>query len=393
MRLQPDRLLTKRVDPLVMKTLNAIELLELIRTRGPVSRAQLATCSRLSKPTVSDQVDSLIARNLVVELGPGNAGARGGKKPTLLEFNRGYGQILCADIGPEWMRFAAADLGGNFLTRNQAATSPEKGARAVVRALKRGLTDLLAAVPKANIRLISVAVPGIVDVREGVVLETDNVFGWRDVRLTEELSKEFDLPVRIDNDVNMAALAELNAGSAPNSFVLIRLHTGIGSAVVVGGELHHGAHWAAGEIGHMLLDFRALDGKADPRGYLESVVGQDRVRDRIRKLARRGGRAAAAEQVTGDVALHLGSAIANIASVYDPEAIILLGEPFAAVLEEIRRVTRELVPWPVEVRLSELGEDAALHGALAAGINSAYGQIAHTLQTVTAGQAVFTAAR
>src|SRR3954453_4496271 len=111
MRLQPDRLLTKRVDPLVMKSLNAIELLELIRTNGPVSRAQLATCSRLSKPTVSDQVDSLLARRLVVEVGPGTAGIRGGKKPTLLEFNHGYGQILCADIGPEWMRFAAADLG------------------------------------------------------------------------------------------------------------------------------------------------------------------------------------------------------------------------------------------------------------------------------------------
>jgi predicted NBD/HSP70 family sugar kinase len=393
MRLQPDRLLTKRVDPLVMKTLNAIELLELIRTNGPVSRAQLATRSRLSKPTVSDQVDSLISRSLVMEAGPGNAGIRGGKKPTLLEFNCGYGQILSADIGPEWMRFAAADLCGNFLIREQLATTPEKGARAVVRTLKRGLEDLLARVPEANIRVISVAVPGIVDVRQGVVLETDNVFGWRDVKLTEELSKEFDLPVRIDNDVNMAALAELSAGSAPDNFVFIRLHTGIGSAVVLGGELHHGAHWAAGEIGHMLLDIRALDAEANPRGYLESVVGQDRVRERIRKLARRGGRTGAEQQAAGDVALHLGSAIANIASVYDPEAIILLGEPFGAVLDEIRRVTRKLVPWPVEIRLSKLGEDAALHGALAAGLNHAFGQIARTLQTVAAGQVALTAAQ
>jgi predicted NBD/HSP70 family sugar kinase len=385
MRLQPDRLLTKRVDPLVMKTLNAIELLELIRTRGPVSRAQLATCSRLSKPTVSDQVDSLIARNLVVELGPGNAGVRGGKKPTLLEFSRGYGQVLCADIGPEWMRFAAADLSGNFLAWDRLATSPESGAHAVVRVLKRGLTDMLARVPKANIRVISVAVPGIVDARQGIVLEAGNVFGWRDVNLKEELSNEFNLSVRIDNDVNMAALAELSAGGAPDNFVFIRLDTGIGSAVVLGGELHHGAHWAAGEIGHMLLDVRALDAKADPRGYLESVVGQDRVRERIRELAGCGRRAGAAQQVEGEVALYLGSAIANIASVYDPEAIILLGEPFGPVLEQIRRVTRKVLPWPVEVRLSELGEDASLRGALAAGLNHAYGKIAHTLQTAAAG--------
>lgn len=113
------------------------------------------------------------------------------------------------------------------------------------------LADRLSSVPEANIRVISVAVLGIVDV---VVLETDNVFGRRDVKLADELANEFGLPIRIDNDVNMAVLAELSAGSAPDIFVFIRLHTGIGSAVVLGGQLHHGAHWAAGEIGQMLLD-------------------------------------------------------------------------------------------------------------------------------------------
>ena len=76
MRLQPDSLLTRRVDPLVMKSLNAIEVLELVRTHGPVSRARLATHSRLSKPTVSDQVDALISRGLVVDTGPGVASSR-----------------------------------------------------------------------------------------------------------------------------------------------------------------------------------------------------------------------------------------------------------------------------------------------------------------------------
>lgn len=126
MLLQPDRPLTKRVDPLMMKTLNAIELLELVRANGSFSRTQLAACSRLSELTVSDQVDSLIARSLGGETGPGSAGVRSGKKPTLREFNRGYGQILCADIGPEWMRFAAAHLGGNFLDGSQLAPSPER---------------------------------------------------------------------------------------------------------------------------------------------------------------------------------------------------------------------------------------------------------------------------
>lgn len=379
MRLQSLRSRPRRVDPLVMKSLNAIEVLELVRTHGPISRARLAACSRLSKPTVSDQVDTLIGRELVVEVGMGSASSRGGKKPTLVEFNSAYGQVFCADIGPEWIRFGSFDLGGKPMTRNMLSTKPEKGARSVVRTVRQGLTEMLASAPNAVVRVISIAAPGIVDVRDGRVLETDNVFGWRELGVGAELAGHFGLPVLIDNDVNMAALAERNTGSAPDNFVLIRLNTGIGAAVVLAGRLHHGAHWAAGEIGHMLLNVRAFDGASDPRGYLESVVGQDRVQQSIRRLARDCGKAAAEQQVTAEVALHLGSAIANIAAVYDPDAVILLGEAFLPVVDQIRRISAQIVPWPVDVRVSQLGEDAGLKGALAAGLEYAYQEITHGL--------------
>jgi predicted NBD/HSP70 family sugar kinase len=386
MRLQPDRLVTRRVDPLVMKSLNAIQVLELVRMHGPISRARLAAFSRLSKPTVSDQVDALIARRLVVEAGPGVASNRGGKKPTLIGFNGEYGQVFCADIGPEWLRFAAFDLRGRPILRSSAPTRADKGVRFVVRALKQGLAELRDASPSGRVQVISLAVPGIVDVRRGIVLETDNVFGWRNLHLGAELSEHFGLPVEIDNDVNMAALAELNAGSAPDDFVLVRLHTGIGAAVVAGGRLHHGAHFAAGEIGHMLLDVRSLGGASNPRGYLELVVGQDRVRASIRRLARRNGLRAAEQEAAEEIALHLGTAMANIAAVYDPQAIILLGKAFLPVLDQIRRITMQIVPWPVDIRLSQLGEDAALQGALAAGLSHAYGQITHQLQAEAGGR-------
>lgn len=385
MRLQPDRLLTRRVDPLVMKSLNAIELLELIRTHGPISRADLAGRSRLSKPTVSDQVDSLLSRGFVVEIGQGSAGSRGGKKPTMLQFNGNLGQILAADIGPEWMRFALADLHGSVIRRLVLPTRPEKGARCVVRTLKMGLGQLMNGSPAGDIQVISLAVPGIIDVQRGLVMETDNVFGWRDLNLASDIAAHFGIPVHIDNDVNMAALAELNAGGAPDNFVFVRLHYGIGAAVVLGGRLHHGAHWAAGEIGHMLLDIGGLGQKADPRGHLESVVGQDRVQERIHKLSRRGGKPHAEQQVSRQVALHLGSAITNIAALYDPQAVILHGEAFGPLLDEIQAIVRRYLPWPVELRLSQQQEDAPLGGALAAGLTHAYGQISYALQKESAG--------
>ncbi|HUS07876.1 MAG TPA: ROK family transcriptional regulator [Bryobacteraceae bacterium] len=383
-----------------MKSLNAIELVELLRRHGPISRAGLAKVSRLSKPTVSIQVDALLAKGLVVEVGMGEGSARGGKKPTLLKFNADFGRILCVDVGPEWVRFAIADLMGARLRARKFATHPEQGAEAVLRTIEQGISELLAEESGAcKLQLISAAVPGIVDVRKGVVLETDNVFGWRQFEFARKLQARFGIPVHVDNDVNMAALAELNSQDhVSRNFVLMRLSTGIGAGVVLGGALHQGAHWAAGEIGHMLLKREAAAGQAIPRGYLESVVGSDRVEWKIGKLAGSGnanglegdawsqlsatlkrGQGPLMEMVE-DLVFHLGGAVTNIAAVYDPEEIILLGEPFAILLEPIRDFARRWLPWPLRIRLSTLGEDASLKGALAAGLSRAYEQIAIVLR-------------
>lgn len=379
MRLPPERPITKRMNPVAMGNFNAIELLDLIRRHGRVSRSGLAALSRLSKPTVSGQVDALIGKGLVLEVGTGKSSARGGKKPTLIEFNARHGRVFCADVGPEWTRFWGADLMGAVFAELQLPTRPELGAKAVCRTVRNGISKLMAETthPAMKVEVISVSVPGIVDVRQGVVIETENVFSWTDLHLAAELTAHFNLPVHIDNDVNMAALAELNspAGRPADNFVLVRLSTGIGAGVVLNGRLYHGVHWAAGEIGHMVLDTAAGARPPGPRGYLESVVGADRVAKRLRSTARGG-----AGEVHKDFVLHLGCAVANIAAAYDPEVVILLGEAFPPLLEEIRGIAANLVPWPVEIRLSTLGESAPLKGALAAGIAKAHEQIALSLE-------------
>jgi glucokinase len=352
-------------------------------------------------------MEALIAKGLVVEVGTGDASARGGKKPTMVELNADYARIFCVDVGSEVTRFASADLTGKIVARTESPTHPEQGARALLKTVKRGISRLVAEQTgrHAQATVVSVALPGIVDVGRGVVLETDNVFDWRDVRLASELKAAFDFPVHVDNDVNMAALGELNAQppGGMRTFVLLRLSTGLGAGVVINGALYHGAHFAAGEIGHMVLDTRVGAISPGPRGYLESVVGVDRVWERMRALTRRragplapvdgedhtwwnaldalvrGGNRKA-QALSEDIVLHLGCAVANVAAMYDPEAVILLGEAFPPLLDRIVEIARKLVPWPVDVRLSVLGDEAPMRGALAAGLAHAYGQIAHTLQ-------------
>jgi predicted NBD/HSP70 family sugar kinase len=381
------------MNSLVMKSVNAIQLLELIRQRGPISRSDLARLIRLSKPTVSEQVDALIAKGFVREVGRGLASSRGGKKPTLVEFEAAYGVIHCVDVAPDFIRFASADLMGKVLHTLKLPTCPDAGSGAALDKIRSGLHTLLRRdVSGTDLALISIAIPGIVDVRQGLVLETDNVFGWRDVRLGSELHSEFGIPVHVDNDVNMAALAELamQREHAIENFVLIRLSTGIGAGVVIGGKLYQGAHWAAGEIGHMVLNAGAGRTGTDPRGYLESIVGADRVRERIRLATPRAHREwfdlqAETDGELGiireDVIAHLALAVANIAAVWDPDAIILLGAAFPSIASEIRGIVARIVPWSLDIRLSKLGEDASLKGALVAGLTHAYQEISLQLDS------------
>lgn len=397
----------RRMNHALMKRVNAVELLGLIKDHGTISRSSLAKISRLSKPTVSDLVRLLGEKDLVVEIGTGKPSSRGGKKPTLIQFNAGYGRVIGVDIGAERTRLVSSDLNGKILTQSEFETHPEKGPSHIVKSIKAGIRKLNRSESdlQARLKTISVAAPGIVDVHLGVVRETDNVFGWRDVDLRTELASEFEVAIVVDNDVNMAALGELKYGLGQSvaNFVLIRLNTGIGAGVVLGGRLHHGSHWAAGEIGHMVLNVEAEPSHYGARGYLESVVGLDRIAERVRRAAAKGKGALtslvgnktewealqtachagekAAQALLDEITHHLAAAVANVATAYDPDLIILLGDAFAPLLAEIHARTSRMIPWPIEVHLSGLGEMASLRGTLVAGLSATYHQISRSLET------------
>lgn len=397
----------RRMNHALMKRVNAVELLGLIKDHDIISRSALAKISRLSKPTVSDLVRLLEEKNLVVEIGTGKPSSRGGKKPTLIQFNADYGRVIGVDIGAERTRLVSSDLNGKIIAQSEFETHPEKGPAHIVKSIKTGIRKLYRSEPdlQARLKTISVAAPGIVDVRLGVVRETDNVFGWRDVDLRAELASEFEVMVVVDNDVNTAALGELKYGLGQSvaNFVLIRLNTGIGAGIVLGGRLYHGSHWAAGEISHMVLNVDAEPSHYSARGYLESVVGLDRVAERVRKIAAQNKKGfapwadktewealqaasraglKAAQALLAEITHHLAAAVANVAAAYDPDLIVLLGDAFMPLTTDIQKRISRMVPWPIEVRLSELGEMASLRGTLVAGLSATYHQISRGLEEV-----------
>ena len=392
----------------VMKQINQINLLTLIREHAPTSRAVLARLSRLSKPTVSAQVEALLATGLVIETGQGQSGERGGKKPTQLEFNADYGCIVVAEIGPAEIRLALTDLNGTIRATSSLSTEARLGAGRVVAKLEQGIRDLLSQPGQTpNLCLIAVGAPGRVDVERGVVLDAGNVFDWENIPIAEPLNRVFRTSVLVDNIVNLAALGEMTYGAAQgvSDFIFVQHGTGIGCGVVLGGKIHHGSNWAAGEIAHLTLNLQEAGKDWTPRGYLEMQVGADRVAERVRAAQRRdpalnrfqdGGseigsllRAAKegnaiAREIVADLVLHLGTAIAHIAATYDPSLVVLQGEIFPPLLGELESIAKKAVPWLPRLAVSELGEEAAMRGAIVAARSKAHERIVQQLSEMDA---------
>ncbi len=377
-----------RMGAAAMRKLNSALLLDLIRDKGPVSRAELSRLSGLTKPTVSSQVADLLQRGLVVEAGEGEPDERGGKPSRLIKFDPGCGYVLGVEIGSAKVRVRLAELDGAILDREDVRIRPERGADYILETVAETCTSVIGRVRGRRRKLLTmvIAAPGRVDVRSGTVLEAGNLFHWKNVAVGAYLQRVFRVPVHVENDVNLAALGEMHYGicRGVTNFVLIRLTTGIGAGIVLGGQLFQGNHWAAGEIGHMVFGREAVRGEVNERGYLESTIGSDRLRERVRlaranksvKAALSNGADAAgdsdtlsledpaAAEIVDDLASHLGLAAADLAAVLDPELIVLNGELFDLVTDQIREVVERVIPWPVRIERSALGEEGALLGAI-----------------------------
>lgn len=382
MRLPHEHLTARRIQAPVMRRLNGIELLNLIGEHGPISRASLAKISRLSKPTVSSQVETLIGQGWVLEVGQGESGERGGKKPMLVKFNADAGRLYAAEIDAGKIRVAVADLEGVIQERAEDAITADRRAEAVMGRLKGILEGMVRSRGAGEgLRVVTVAAPGRVDVRRGTVVQAGNLFNWSEVPVRAELEAALGVPVMVDNDVNMATLGEIHSGLARGlkEVVVVRLETGIGAGIVIRGKLLHGAHWAAGEIAHMVFDPKRATEEWRSRGYLESMVGGDRIVTRVREGT------GTERELYEEVVQHLGMAVANLICAFDPGLVVLQGGVFRAVAERIKEVVAGAVPWETRIAVSEIAEDAVLLGAVAAARGQAYDRIARLLDEPGAG--------
>ncbi len=254
----------------------------------------------------------------------------------------------------------------------------------------------------AEVAAIGIGLPGITDSLTGVVHRLSNVPGWYDVPLRDLLQQRTGLPAAIENDANAMAYAEWKFGAARNGLnvVCITLGTGVGGGLILNGQLFRGSHLGAGEVGQMSIDLRGRAGNYGNLGALEKYVGNAQIAERAQKLYENAGKLlplsecspaaldtaaragdATARQLWAEIGAEIGTALANVVWLLNPDAIVLGGGVARAgelLFEPIRR-TIQASTMPVfyeSLRLlpAELGNDAGIIGSAAIALASLPGK-------------------
>ncbi|MBN1826998.1 MAG: ROK family transcriptional regulator [Candidatus Eisenbacteria bacterium] len=367
-------------------------VLRLIWREQRISRAEIARRAALSRSTASEIVGEILPTGLVAEGGVGES--RGGRRPIVLEFQDESCVIIGVEMGANHVAAALTDLRGNVLaweSRDHPVRTDPAGSRALIADL---VAACLASEPHGGKPLvgIGVAVPSPIDPSRPDALSKVVLPDW-DGRLgLEELQERYGVPLLVDNDANLGALAEhwWGAGRGVDDFAYIKVATGIGSGHVIGGEIYRGATGVAGEIGHLAIDPHGERCICGLRGCLATLVGGPALVARAAALRPeypesplssnrptvRGIEDGAlagdplALRIVREAAEHLGIAVAGLINVMNPSLVVIagdlarVGEPLLEPLREMIK-TRTLISSvaAAEIRASELGPRSVAVGA------------------------------
>ncbi|HEY0431942.1 MAG TPA: ROK family transcriptional regulator, partial [Pyrinomonadaceae bacterium] len=238
-----------------IRDINRQIVLNYVREREPISRAEIARETDLQRSTISAIVEALTAEGLVEEVGEGES--TGGRRPTLLKLRAKEAIAIGVAITPTLTTVATSDLAGRIVEQREFLTNPDPDQTlGEVMNLIRELSTR----NKGSIEAVGVSLPGLVDPSTGTAVYVP-YFKWRDLPIAKTISTAVGLPVVIDNDANAVALAELWFGrpevSDARDFILVLVAEGVGTGIIFDGQVYRGQRGAAGEFGHMVIGTQA----------------------------------------------------------------------------------------------------------------------------------------
>jgi predicted NBD/HSP70 family sugar kinase len=377
-----------------IRNINRQIVLNYVRERGPISRAEIAHETALQRSTVSLIVEDLRIDGLIVEL---SGESTGGRPPILLSLRTADAVAIGVDVGTTRTIIAASDLAGRVLHQEQFETSPDadKTTKSIIE-LSRKLINQT----NGTIEGIGISLPGLVSA-DGKELFVPT-FNWRDLPLAEELNAATGLPVTIENDANAAAHAELWFGRPEirqvRDFILVLVEGGVGTGIVFDGQVYRGENGAAGEFGHMTIGQGAPVACASgSRECWEAFASERSALARYRNLVNASNGAveisfgelidlalrgdAAARSALKETAYYLGIGIANLIRGLAPEAVIVGGpivRSWPVISEDIKTTVEATICRGLpstRIIASTLGPEPTLMGALSLVLASKFASV------------------
>jgi|LSQX01.2.fsa_nt_gb predicted NBD/HSP70 family sugar kinase/predicted transcriptional regulator len=377
----------------LMREINQGLVLELIKQQGPISRTAIAKRLNLALPTVMRIVDQLLNEGLIIAEGLGDSS--GGRPPVLFNINPQSRYLIGVDVKRR-LTVILADLMGNKLHREEALTESIAEPAGVIEQISEMVKGIIAktGVDVEKIAGIGIGTPGM-NFKSGSLIESSAFYGWHHVDIQGLLKGKFSFPVVVENVAKAGALGELwlGKGMGFSNFIYVFADFGVGSGIVVNGQLYRGMTGDAGEFGHTVVEI--VDGRqcyCGNSGCLEmytsipailkeaeEVLGQSGVKfqdlveeahsgsDPVIEIFRRAGK-------------YLGIGLANLINLYNPEAIILGGEislfcPW--YVESAREHAKKLIfskrAQKVQILTTGIHEDAGAMGAVALVMNKIFG--------------------
>ena len=365
---------------------NSARVVDLLRRHGTASRADIARWTGLSRSTVSSLVADLEASGLVVERDEARSGASGGRPPVLLALQPAAGMAIGVDLGHTHLRVAVADLSSRIVAERHLELDVDRDSAEALDTTAALVGELLDEAGVAHDRVLGIGMglPGPVDRHTGVVGDSVILPGWAGLRPAAELGRRVGMDVEVDNDANLGALAEVafGAGRGASDVLYLKVASGIGAGIVLGGRLIRGASGLAGEIGHSLYDADGRVCRCGNRGCLETVAAGPALIELLRAshgdgLTVRGLIAladsgdAGARRVLSDAGRAIGRALAVLVNCLNPERIVVGGELGTAgeslldgVRESLGRYALPRAVEDVDVVAGVLAARAELLGAL-----------------------------
>lgn len=364
-----------------IRDINRQIVLNYVREREPISRAEIARQTDLQRSTISTLVDSLIDEGFIEETGAGES--TGGRKPKLLRLNRNEAVAIGVDITPTKITIATADLAGRILEKDSFPTSPNSDEvyREIISRLKKINQKLNNPTTK-----IGVSIPGIVDQNAGIVTYVP-FFHWKNWNIKEQITKELGLPVVIDNDANALALAELwfskgEMNGIKNS-ISVLVSEGIGTGIVFDGQIYRGQTGTAGEFGHMIVGSEShiqcscgsrrcweafASNKALVAKYLEFTGVESIEIEEIFLKFQQGDELT--REIVHNFIGYLGRGIANLIVGLSPETVIISGKItkiWSLIADDLDEVIKDNIKQKLpktRILASTLGDEPTIIGAV-----------------------------